>query len=128
MNRHDKRLHDLLTVAHDMSDFDKHKHAAAIYIGNKMISFGVNQLKSHPLQKKFGTNGDAIYLHAEVDAIRNALKRVNVYDLRNATLYVTKSKQGVAGMSKPCVGCQRAIMHFGIKNVFWTECHGVEQK
>lgn len=121
MNRHEKRLHDLLTVADDMSDFDKHKHAAAIYIGNKMISLGVNQLKSHPLQKKFGINGDAIYLHAEVDAIRNALKRVGINELRNATLYVTKSKKGLAGMSKPCLGCQRAIMHFGIKSVHWTE-------
>jgi deoxycytidylate deaminase len=121
MNRHDKRLNDLLTIAEDLSEFHKHKHAAALYIGNRLISIGVNQFKTHPLQKKFGINDDAIYLHAEVDAIRNALKRVSLLDLQDATLYVAKSKAGTPKMSKPCAGCQRAIIHFGIQNVFWTE-------
>jgi tRNA(Arg) A34 adenosine deaminase TadA len=121
MTRHEKRLHDLLTIADDLSSFDKHKHAAAIYVGNKLVSVGVNQLKSHPLQKKFGMNSESIYLHAEVDAIKNALKRISPLDMRNATLYIAKSKNGVPRLSKPCVGCQRAIIHFGIPNVYWTE-------
>lgn len=121
MTRHDKRLHELLTIAEDLSDFDKNRHAASIYIGNRLVSVGVNQLKTHPLQKKFGMNAEAIYLHAEVDAIRNALKRVSPLDLQNATLYVAKSKNGTARMSKPCTGCQKAIIHFGIPNIFWTE-------
>lgn len=121
MNRHDKRLKELLVIAEDASDFHRHKHAASIYIGNRLISIGVNQLKTHPLQKKFGINDDAIYLHAEVDAIRNALKRVSLLDLKYATLYVAKSKAGTPKMSKPCAGCQKAIIHFGISNVFWTD-------
>lgn len=120
MTRHEKRLQQLLCIADDLSEFNKHKHAAALYIGNKLISIGVNQLKSHPLQARFGINRDAIYLHAEIDAIRNALKRVSLDDLKNATLYVAKSRKGDAKMSKPCAGCQRAIIHFGISQVYWT--------
>jgi hypothetical protein len=36
-------------------------------------------------------------------------------------LYVARIKYGNIRMSKPCLGCQRAIMHFGIPNVYWTE-------
>jgi hypothetical protein len=70
MTKHEKRLQELCVIADDMSVFDKNRHAAAIYIGNKLISTGVNQLKSHPLQAKFGSNTDAIFLHAEIDQIR----------------------------------------------------------
>lgn len=121
MNRHQKRLLDLLTIADDLSNFDKNRHAAAIYISNRLIAVGVNQLKTHPLQKKFGMNDEAIYLHAEVDAIRNALKRVRPLDLQRATLYVARSKDGKQKMSKPCSGCQKAIIHFGISHVYWSE-------
>jgi deoxycytidylate deaminase len=121
MTRHDKRLSELCIIANDTSEFQKNRHAAAIYIGSKLISIGVNQLKSHPLQAKFGINSDAIFLHAEIDAIRNALKRVTPLDLQGATLYVARTKNGIVKMSKPCNGCQRAIMHFNIPNVYWTE-------
>lgn len=104
-------------VAQDLSQMDKHKHAAAIYLGNRLVGMGVNKMKSHPLQAKFGKNSEAIYIHAEIDAIRNALKRINLIDLENATLYVTKNK---ATNSKPCSGCQRALAHYGITKVFHT--------
>lgn len=104
-------------VAQDLSQLQKHKHAAAIYVGNRLVGVGVNKMKSHPLQAKFGRNSDAIYIHAEIDAIRNALKRIPLADLENATLYVAKAR---ATNSKPCEGCQKAIIHFGIKKVFWT--------
>lgn len=120
MTRHEKRLSDLCVIANDTSLFQKNRHAAAIYIGNKLISVGVNQLKSHPLQAQFGINSDAIFLHAEIDAIKNALKRVSLTELQKATLYVVRTKNGTMKMSKPCGGCQRAIIHFGIKNVFWS--------
>ena len=120
MKKHDKRLQELITIAQDVSEFDKNRHAAAIYINNRLISIGVNQMKSHPLQAKFGANTDKIFLHAEIDAIRNALRRVKTSELHEATMYVARMRQGVVRLSKPCVGCQRAILHFGIRNVYWT--------
>lgn len=121
MDKHIRRLSDLITIAEDHSEFTRHKHAAALYIGNTLVSIGVNRLKTHPLQARFGTNGDSIFLHAEIDAIKNALKRVEVVDLQKAILYIAKSKKGKAHLSKPCLGCQRAIVHFGITNIYWTE-------
>jgi deoxycytidylate deaminase len=121
MTRHEKRLKHLATIADDASSFDKNRHAAAIYIGTELVAIGVNQMKSHPLQKRFGKNEDAIFLHAEMSALVNALKRVSVEQLKKATLYVARSRHGVIRMSKPCLGCQSAIIHFGIQNVFWTE-------
>jgi deoxycytidylate deaminase len=115
--RHTKRLKKIQLLAQDASQMTKHRHAAAIYIGTRLVSVGVNKMKSHPLQAKFGRNSDAIYIHAEIDAIKNALKRIRLADLENATLYVAKAK---ATNSKPCEGCQKAIIHFGIKKVFWT--------
>lgn len=120
MTKHQKRLQDLVAIAQDVSDFDKNRHAASIYIGNRLISIGVNQLKSHPLQAKFGANPDKIFLHAEIDAIRNALRRVKISELQSAVLYVARVRQGVIRLSMPCVGCQGAIMHFGIRDVYWT--------
>lgn len=115
-----------MTVAEDVSKFDKHRHAAAIYVGNRLVAVGVNQMKTHPMQARFGINEEAVYLHAEIDAIKNALKRISLDDLQTATLYVAKSKNGKSKNSKPCEGCQKAIMHFGIPHVHWTngEDHG----
>ncbi len=99
-----------------------HRLGALVTIRKKIIAFGFNSYKSHPLQKKFGRNEKAICLHAEIDAIKNALKRVKISDLKRATLYVARiKKDGTIGMAKPCTGCQRAIVAFGIKQVIFTE-------
>lgn len=82
--------------------------------------YGYNQLKSHPLQAKFGRNDRAIYLHAEIDAIVKATRLG--YWLEDATMYIARVlKDGTPALAKPCEGCQRALMHFGIKDVIWTE-------
>lgn len=120
MTKHEKRLLEVCRIAEDASTFLEHRHAAALYIGNELVSVGVNQMKTHPLQAKFGRNTDSIFLHAEIDCIRNALRRVAPEELKRGVLYVAKSKHGQPKLSKPCAGCQRAIIHFGISDVHWT--------
>ena len=100
--------------------------AAVVYRGD-IVSFGHNQKKSHPFQAKFGKNEGCIYLHAEVDAIKNALRCMPVEELRNADLYISRAKRPeprsskfVSGLAKPCTGCLKAIVAFGIRNVFYT--------
>lgn len=86
--------------------------------GNKYI--GYNQLKTHPFQEKFKRNSKSLYLHAEIDAIVNALRARP--DIRGADMYVARVlKDGTPALAKPCEGCERALIHFGIKNVEWTE-------
>ena len=101
--------------------------AAAIVHKNKIISIGVNSKKSSPLQAKYATNKDlSIYLHAEIAAIKNALRQLDVDDFSKVSLYVCRAKNDIAtnqmvfGLAKPCVGCMRAIIEFNLKNVFYT--------
>ena len=105
----------------------KMKFASCLVIRNEIISIGANSEKSHPLQKKFAKNREAIFKHAEVDCIIKALKHVDEEDLKNATLYIHRVKRehkgGMAwvdGLAEPCPGCKRAIEHFGIKKTIYS--------
>lgn len=87
-------------------------------------------MKSDPLQAKYGTNG-RIYIHAEIAAIKNALRTISVDDFKRATMIVVRTKCSddnpqliVSGMAKPCAGCMRAIAAFGIKDVFYSTNEG----
>lgn len=82
---------------------------------------GMNTRKSDPLAAKYGRHPDAIYPHAELNAIKTALWRYKGINLSEMTLYVARvKKDGTPALAKPCTGCQRAIMEFGIGNVEWT--------
>jgi tRNA(Arg) A34 adenosine deaminase TadA len=106
---------------------DNAKVAAAVVRNNRIVSIGINANKSHPMAAKFGKNEQAIFLHAEIAAIKNALKEVDVDDLEKMEMYVVRvkkpkpfSKKWVWGLAKPCVGCQRAIAEFGLRRVVYT--------
>jgi hypothetical protein len=94
---------------------------------------GFNKKKSHPFQRKFSKHEEAIYLHAEIDAIKNALKNVDAETISKSTLYIMRvkyedmnAKRFVRGLSKPCEGCSRAIAQFGIKKVYYTTEEGFD--
>lgn len=101
--------------------------AACVVYKNDVVSFGVNEMKSHPFQARYGKNKDSVYLHAETSAIKNALKYITQDELENSTLYIcrvkyhdfTKTKM-IFGLSKPCPGCFRCINTFNIKRVIYT--------
>lgn len=101
--------------------------SACVVYKNDIIAFGVNERKSHPFQARYSKNQDAIFLHAETAAIRNALKYISVEELEKSTLYVcrikyedTTKRKLVFGISKPCSGCERCLSVFGIKNVVYS--------
>ena len=108
------------------------KLAASLVIRNEVISVGFNSYKTHPLQKRFSKNIEAIFKHAEVDCIINALRHVEQEELAKATLYVYRVKRLTKdhkfwsdGYSEPCCGCKSAINHFKIRKViFSTETDG----
>ena len=131
MDKHEKVL-DLLSVMAEGVDRNTTasgaRLAAAIVYKNQVVSVGVNQKKSHPFQAKYSTNEDAIFLHAETDTIRTALRPLTEKQLSKATLYVCRIKHEdgpntplIWGLAKPCVGCQRAIATFDIKGVVYSE-------
>jgi deoxycytidylate deaminase len=114
-------------VASDVVPISSARIAAAIVYKGDIISLGTNQKKSHPFQAKYGKNPDCIYLHAEVDAIKNSLRHITVDDLPHAELYIARMKRPeprakyyIRGLCKPCEGCAKAIAAFGIKKVYYT--------
>lgn len=126
-------INTLIKVAEANDEYSSAKLASAIVLGNKIISIGINRKKTDPLQAKYGKNDQAIYLHAELHAIKNALREISVEELNKCTLYVVRVKRPnpnsnkyVFGMAKPCCGCHRAIVEFGIKNVVYTTDEGIE--
>src|ERR1035437_3340786 len=115
----------LLTIAEAQVPVRRFKHTAALVHKGRVISIGFNSLKSHPFQVKYGRNKDSIYFHAEVDAIKNALKNYSVEFLQHTTLIsVRKKPDSSVGIAKPCSGCERCIAEFGIKEVYWTDEFG----
>lgn len=105
------------------------KMASGIVYRKHLIATGINSYKTHPwMCEERGYRPDQIYLHAEVDAIRNALKLITQDQLSKCDLYVVRvkrpnerSRNWIHGLAKPCPGCEKIIKTFAIQRVFWTE-------
>ena len=87
----------------------------------KILAQGTNSYsKSHPLQGKFAVEAgkpDAIFLHAEIDALRKCkdwslIRRIRIerYDVH-----------GNPKLAKPCRVCQHAIESIGIPEIEYTK-------
>jgi tRNA(Arg) A34 adenosine deaminase TadA len=101
------------------------KLAAGVVYKNRLVAVGVNSYKSHPLMTKYGKNPEAIYLHAEVDAIKNALRVLSLQELEKSDILVVRVKKDghdyKTCLAKPCEGCARAIEAFNLRNLYYTE-------
>lgn len=125
--RHDKYMHLLSKMASAVEPVRQARIAACLVFKNEIVSFGINQMKTHPFQAMYGKNKESIFLHAETDCIKNALREMSIDDVSRCTLYVCRmkyetneKKKFVYGLAKPCAGCARAIATFDIKNVFYS--------
>lgn len=102
---------------------------SALYCNRKkFITFGVNSRKSDPFQARYGKNKNAIYFHAETNALKKAYLLLGDKLLRaKTTLFIVRVKRipnrniWVWGLAKPCIGCLRAIMDMKINQVIYTE-------
>ena len=100
-----------------------HVGAMLVYRGC-IIATGHNQLKSHPLQATY--KNYRIYLHAEIDALRKALRVIGEDDLAQCHLYVLRLKKGdkgwIRGCAKPCQDCMSVLVGFGLQvdKILWT--------
>ena len=117
----------LEAVAAAVEPFASARIAAALVYKNEIISIGYNQKKSHPFQRRFARRDECIFLHAETDAIKNALKLYDTTIISKSTLYISRVKcissvnrKLTLGLSMPCSGCQRAIAAFDIKTVIYS--------
>ena len=105
----------------------RYKMAAGIVYRRHLVATGVNSYKTHPLMASPGYHSEQIYMHAEVDAIRNALRIISQDQLAKSSIYIARVKQRregsdyVLGLAKPCQGCARMIASFGIESVWWSQ-------
>lgn len=102
--------------------------AAGVVYRNTLIATGVNSYKSHPMMLQFGKNSESIFIHAEIDAIKNALRIITVQQLAKCDLYIMRVKREgvknspwIRASAMPCVGCQRAIVNFSLRNIYYTQ-------
>lgn len=131
INRQNKVLGILTDIAWGGHVVAGSRHAAAIVLKNEIISVGINRDKTHPIQDLYKKNQHAKLMHAEIDAIRQALRLVDEADLMRCDLYIVrvkyadrKRKVQLHGGSKPCCGCMRAINRFRFRNVYYTTDDG----
>jgi tRNA(Arg) A34 adenosine deaminase TadA len=99
---------------------------AAIYDKKfNLIGAGQNSyVKTHPIQKKFGVNNN-IFLHAEIQALVNALRRTKSLKGTILTIYRI-NRQGYIDTSFCCDGCIDALTNYGIKSiVFFDSSKGI---
>jgi len=130
---HEKYFEVLERVAIDVLPAGKQKLAALLVYRNDVIAIGTNKNKTHPLQKKYSKHDDAIFLHAEIDCIKNAIRNVGEDIVAKSTMYVLRVKKPaprvpimIRGMAKPCCGCFEAIKDYGIQSVYYTTDDGYE--
>ena len=128
--RHIKYINLLSKIATDIVNpvGGNARLAACIVYKNDVVAFGINQMKSHPFQARYGKNSDSVFLHAETSAIKNALRFITIDELEKSTLYICRVKHHGQvlgfGMSKPCPGCFRCINAFNIPKVIYTLDNG----
>jgi len=69
-------------------------------------------------------------LHAEVNAIVRASRVLDEDEFRHSSIYVVRVKKDgtrgkwVYGLAKPCEGCLRCIMSFGIRELWYSTNDG----
>lgn len=113
-----KKYFDLAKRITGKSSHHTHKLACVIVNGNRVISVGWNQLKTHPRSTHPYKS-----LHAELHAIIGCSEG----ELAGSEMYVYRElKDGRMAMAKPCKYCMEALRLAKIKKVWYTVSDGTE--
>ncbi len=134
MKKHERIWKLLEKVAIATEPVSRQRLAACLVYKNEIIAVGYNKNKTHPIAKRFQKHEEAIYLHAEVDCIKNALRVYDEEIISKAIMYVLRVKRPednhrafMRGLAKPCCGCEHAINQFNVKRVLYTTDEGFEE-
>lgn len=105
------------------SDFSRAKIGAVIVSGGRVVAKGFNKIRGAKgiKHKRWPST-----LHAECDAILNAIKAGCYDDLDRAILFVSHIRpSGTIGNACPCVDCMKVIKGSGkFKKVVFTAGNG----
>lgn len=92
----------------------KQQHGAIIVKSGRVISVGWNVLKNDPNN----VSAEHLERYCSVHAEAMAIARASVP--AGATIYIARNKSGRERFSKPCRGCERAIIEARISRVVYT--------
>lgn len=120
---HRQARRSALSIAHT-STHDRYKIGAVLALRSGQHYLGYNQAKSHPLQRRFDVYGRT-HLHAEIHALSVALRYHGTLDIRGSTVYVARVGGGIC---RPCASCMKALVHFGVSVVHYTDGDWVVEK
>ena len=102
------------------SDCIPFKVSAVIFKGKKILSVGVNQIRSAKHLPSRYMEWDCS-LHGEMDAIR----KCNLKSCKKASILVLRmNKNGVLGMARPCEYCMASLVDASFKEVYYTGANG----
>lgn len=100
------------------------KHFSFIFDKNRLVSIGMNSLKTHPWNLKFNYINkqkinirDIIGTHSELNAVLK-IPNQNCYGLTMINTRINKKNE--IDYSKPCNGCMDMIKTLGFKKVYFT--------
>ena len=98
-----------------------HKHGCVLVLYGEIVSEGYNRITTHMFH--------SFSVHSEV-VVLNKAKRLK-HQLADAEMYVVRIASGkfdhCLKYSKPCLGCQRAILKSGVKKVYYSTNNEYEQ-
>lgn len=107
------------TISYAHNSICKHRHAALVYKGGRVLSIANNKTHNDPRlfpDERFVY--DAVGVHAEVAAIR----RLKPEHVRGATIYIARvNNSGEPRMSRPCNNCDSYLKRHGIRKVIYTD-------
>lgn len=109
-----------LALSHvDTTDDRLGAHLAAVITkGGSVVSVGRNRARMNSYVMYYGDHDGTASVHAEIDAIFRARRKI---DLTGCKMYVArKTKRGQIGLAAPCGMCTRTIGRYGIKRVYYT--------
>jgi deoxycytidylate deaminase len=115
------RIARLASRKSEFSRFSRGRHGACLLKGNRVVSFGFNQRKTHPIVSKFTKSVDGrkrfVVIHAELDCIFG----LDSSSTEGGTMYVWReSSKGTPLISKPCEMCSLLLRQAKLKKVIYT--------
>jgi deoxycytidylate deaminase len=96
---------------------------AMIVSGGRVLSVGYNSRANSGLQERYKTNPFCNSVHAEVNAVLNIRRKV---DLTGSKIVVVRrlradhEKNLALALAKPCTMCQAVLYAYGVKKAIYT--------
>jgi len=104
------------------SDEGRACHGAVLVRGGNIINAGHNKWGYSSFGKRFRHRDRGVStLHAELATVLNLDRSTT----QGADIYVVRvNNQGKFKMSKPCLMCETALKHVGVRRVYYTTDDG----